>query len=860
MTTFESIRWALPGLVLACAVAAQESVSRGLGEGRSGAERLASHDPARVARALEAARGQGASAARAALEGFESAPVAERRARAGIVRAEAGRDEVPRMIALLGGPGASRSGPGASRGDPIALLGDPIALLGDPIALLGDPIALLGDPLALLGDPIALLGDEDAVVRAELVRGLARPDLARAAQSGADPDERALALARLALEDPDTQVRAAALAGLTASGDLLALERAARTGPAGEREAAQTLLAAQPAARDRARAAIEGLADAGLPLVARLAAEGPEGKEEDAALAAIGQALARGSGLGVAAAERYARRLVQLGADERALRGLRRLRAAAEPAIPVLRARIALARAGQPRVALEAAAALRRMRPRDEGPDEAVLRVALALRHEACARILMGECGAALAPLDEARRSVSALAAARRDAAGAAGAAVHVRALLELAQIELAEAIRALAAQTPADPAAAREAAWALHGAALAAQAAAARAEIPATDGIDRILSDDDSALELVLDAEPSEAFSAARQIELRLALGRALATAAPDELIGFEPLEVAESPQETSPGDRRRALLGEVLRAELARAQSRHGRASLAVERARRETPGGVRAALVQEELEARLVLQEAWNDVALAESGDETPMRDQRSASWLCVTSARVLRENGRGPEARELLARARQELEASGAAQRWLWGIEMVAEIEAATGASYTDDEEPSKAEMELLRAVERLRALEDLLRERGAPQRALEAVRNQRANALVSLAVNANVRMGRPDRALEHFEAAWELRQDEFTRVLLACYRARSGRADEARAALATVVPGPGTYYNVACARALLGERDEALQWLERELRENHAPGGSLERQKAWARKDPDLASLRDDPRFRELVDG
>jgi tetratricopeptide (TPR) repeat protein len=185
-------------------------------------------------------------------------------------------------------------------------------------------------------------------------------------------------------------------------------------------------------------------------------------------------------------------------------------------------------------------------------------------------------------------------------------------------------------------------------------------------------------------------------------------------------------------------------------------------------------------------------------------------------------------------------------------------MQAEIEAATGASFTDDEEPRAAETELLKAVDRLQALEDLLRERDAPQRAIDAVRNQRANALVSLAVNANVRMGDPARALVHFEAAWALRQDEFLRVLLACYRARSGRAAEARAAIATVAPGPGNYYNLACARALLGERDVALRWLEKELRENHAPGGGLERQKAWARKDPDLASLRDDPRFIELV--
>ncbi len=257
-------------------------------------------------------------------------------------------------------------------------------------------------------------------------------------------------------------------------------------------------------------------------------------------------------------------------------------------------------------------------------------------------------------------------------------------------------------------------------------------------------------------------------------------------------------------------------------------------------------------------MLLQSAWEDLGALANGDEKPLADQRSASWFALTTARRLRDAGRGADARALLARARRDLDASGAAQRWLWGIELVAEIEAATGASFTDDEEPQRAEVELLRAVDRLKALEDLLRERGAPERAIDAVRTQRANALVSLAVNANVRMGQPERALEHFEAAWALRQDEFTRVLLACYRARSGRTAEARAALATVAPGPGNYYNLACAWALLGERDTALRWLEKELRENHAPGGGLERQKAWARKDPDLASLRGDPRFLELV--
>jgi tetratricopeptide (TPR) repeat protein len=53
------------------------------------------------------------------------------------------------------------------------------------------------------------------------------------------------------------------------------------------------------------------------------------------------------------------------------------------------------------------------------------------------------------------------------------------------------------------------------------------------------------------------------------------------------------------------------------------------------------------------------------------------------------------------------------------------------------------------------------------------------------------------------------------------------------------------------YNLACAEAMLGEADEALKHL----------GGAVElRPEAagWARDDHDLASLRDDPRFGELV--
>ena len=56
----------------------------------------------------------------------------------------------------------------------------------------------------------------------------------------------------------------------------------------------------------------------------------------------------------------------------------------------------------------------------------------------------------------------------------------------------------------------------------------------------------------------------------------------------------------------------------------------------------------------------------------------------------------------------------------------------------------------------------------------------------------------------------------------------------------------------------CAYALLGEKARALSFLERELNSNHPTEGARERQRAWARDDPDLASLRAEPRFQLLT--
>jgi hypothetical protein len=77
-------------------------------------------------------------------------------------------------------------------------------------------------------------------------------------------------------------------------------------------------------------------------------------------------------------------------------------------------------------------------------------------------------------------------------------------------------------------------------------------------------------------------------------------------------------------------------------------------------------------------------------------------------------------------------------------------------------------------------------------------------------------------------------------------------------EEARVALARVVEEPFLYYNLACTHALLGDTQQALSFLELELSVNHTTRGGRERQRAWARDDPDLRSLRDESRFAELT--
>lgn len=68
---------------------------------------------------------------------------------------------------------------------------------------------------------------------------------------------------------------------------------------------------------------------------------------------------------------------------------------------------------------------------------------------------------------------------------------------------------------------------------------------------------------------------------------------------------------------------------------------------------------------------------------------------------------------------------------------------------------------------------------------------------------------------------------------------------------ARQALAIDPEEPSILYNVACTYALLGQTEEAIDCLEKVTERGHW-------YRDWAAKDPDLDSLRSNPRFQALL--
>ena len=291
---------------------------------------------------------------------------------------------------------------------------------------------------------------------------------------------------------------------------------------------------------------------------------------------------------------------------------------------------------------------------------------------------------------------------------------------------------------------------------------------------------------------------------------------------------------------------------------QREFGQLAARVLRATLEDPCGPDPDLAERAVLVSFERDDAADSLRSGEARGFEELRELRVPTTVVLQLARAHRDEGRPEKARALLETLRADLERSGAGSRYVWGLELEAQIEITLGSTWSDADEPARAAEELERAVERLQAIEDLIVERKLSPLAAARVRNQRASALVSLAVNANVKQHDPARELAYFERAWELRQDEFMRVLRACYRARAGRVDEARAILREIAPSPLAHYNMACTYALCGDTDLALDCLRREFEENQVSPDGAAKQRAWARQDPDLASLRADPRFVALV--
>lgn len=543
-------------------------------------------------------------------------------------------------------------------------------------------------------------------------------------------------------------------------------------------------------------------------------------------------------------------------------------------------ARICLAAEGDAEGALVAARELVRSRglllQSDARTDafESQLWLFRGLYLKGIAEIALGDHAAASESLASAAASLDVALSERRDLLSRPERLRHVDLLHQRAVTEVARALAALARGEPGIEA--LERARSAHLTHLEAQAVFAEIEGDVTTGWDGLLTADLSPYRLLFgrrgfaggssDRATRRSLDRSAVVRLEGSLGRTLATVSPGELPGFEPVdgavESALLKRLTDPLEdpQRRELLERIRSARLTGLESAIDEADAAYRRAQRRAPG----LLPEREWEALQRLQRIRMGAAQAvqrkpSAGDRSWVRDLRIPGSAALWFAQDLTEEGRGVEARRVARRMEEDIETRGISNWWFFiGHERIARAQLLQGSAFTDEGLGEEAEEVLLRAVARIEDIEKQLLENGASPAALSGFREMQASALVSLAVNANVRLKAPERAREYYERAYALRKDEFMRTLLACYRARSGAETEARALLRTIQPGPGTWYNLACTHALLGDVEEALEFLRAELEQNHATEESRARQMEWAAEDPDLASLRDDPRFRRLV--
>lgn len=139
-------------------------------------------------------------------------------------------------------------------------------------------------------------------------------------------------------------------------------------------------------------------------------------------------------------------------------------------------------------------------------------------------------------------------------------------------------------------------------------------------------------------------------------------------------------------------------------------------------------------------------------------------------------------------------------------------------------------------------------------RDAAARALEIAPNH-IYARMTLGI-ADLLLGHPREGLSEFQRE----KSEVLRLVgTALAQHTLGDAAEARKALDALLAGfsPTEPYEIACVYAWRGERDRALEWLDRAVAQRGGRGVSRLRIR-WIEHDPLLASVRGDPRYRALL--
>jgi len=756
---------------------------------------LESGDFARREAALKTLSSAGSSAASAALNDFERAPAPARALRAQVIRLQADSSLLALVLSLCGDSSA------AVRKEFAGYLGRALREHPTPAA------ASIERAVAALAEFAA--SDVEGGVRTQALEALSRAD--------SEPAARALAELTRKLASREAAFAARALSISPRAGGLVLELVQSSFDEAGSRlgEEALAVLLAEGYGPSLAEADRGGLDPRSRrPLF--LGGRDPSPQIRAASVQAFRAFLGRAQFLGATArAEEVASALAGEVADP-----ARVLEASA------LFSLTTGGDASRALLALDRWTAL--FEPLDSADARSRFDLAVAQTLAAAAQLADGQAERASSRLEAARTLLAGLASESLERAGEVGAELASEVAGERAVVECYALLALLRSGKSFDSPECRVVARAVHELSLRAQLLQTGGALRTWTGdLDSLAQHPHGPFDLLLSNPQWERGLGAHPLDLKLALGRALAAVVPDELPGFD---VPEQSAKDLDGQRI-ALIEQIEEERLDQ-----------VHRELARTPA---------DAPERAELENALRVLSAEARSEEVGLHRVRLPSALAIELAGDLRDEGRSEEARTLAARAKDDLTQADFLFGGPYVQEQIARAESIVGSCATDEGKPEDAEKILLGALDRLEKIAGVGKDDLAS-------RSLRSSVLISLAVNANVKLRDTAKALAYFERAFELRQDDFTRTLLACYRARAGRAEEARALLREMPESPYNYYNLACTFALLGDKELALDYLAREFQSGKKSAGAIERQRVWARTDPDLASLQSDPRFSALV--